>query len=85
MREANDSEMAPPTSPPPPNHSHPPLPVIPTSHRGFFPSDRLNISGASPSLSWCRWSAAEARIVTAIYINNLATVNTNSLPLYAAV
>ena len=41
--------------------------------------------GLYPPLSrWCR-SAAGARIVTAIYINNLATVNTNSLPLYAAV
>ena len=41
--------------------------------------------GLSPPLSRWRRSAAGARIVTAIYINNLATVNTNNLPLYAAV
>ena len=41
--------------------------------------------GLSPPLSRWRRSSAGARIVTAIYINNLATVNTNSLPLYAAV
>ena len=39
----------------------------------------------SPPLSRWRRSAAGARIVTAIYTNNLATVNTNFLPLYAAV
>ena len=39
----------------------------------------------SGALSRWRRSAAGARIVTAIYINNLANVNTNFLPLYAAV
>ena len=41
--------------------------------------------GLSPPLSRWRRSAAGARIVMAIYITNLATVNTNFLPLYAAV
>ena len=41
--------------------------------------------GLSPPLSQWRRSAAGARLVTAIYINNLATVNTNFLPLYATV
>jgi hypothetical protein len=41
--------------------------------------------GLSPPLSRWRRSAVGATIVTAIYINNLATVNTNFLPLYAAV
>ena len=41
--------------------------------------------GLSPTLSRWRRSAVGARIVTAIYINNLATINTNFLPLYAAV
>ena len=49
------------------------------------PRKKKKEGALSPSLSrWCR-SAAGARIVTAIYINNLATVNTNFLPLYAAV
>ena len=39
----------------------------------------------SPPLSRWRRNAVGARIMTAIYINNLATVNTNFLCLYAAV
>jgi hypothetical protein len=41
--------------------------------------------GLSPPLSRWRRNAAGAIIVTAIYTNNFAAVNTNSLPLYAAV
>ena len=55
-----------------------------SSHLGVRPRKKEE-EELSPPLSWWRWSAAGARIVTVIYINNLATVNTNSLPLYAAV
>ena len=41
--------------------------------------------GLSPPLSRWRRSAAGARIVMAIYINNLATVKTNFLPLCSGV
>ena len=41
--------------------------------------------GLSPPLSRWHRNAAGAIIVTAIYTNNFAAVNTNSLPLYAAV
>ena len=45
-------------------------------------SRKKNKEGGSLPLSP---GGARARIVMAIYINNLATVNTNSIPLYAAV
>ena len=54
-----------------------------SSHLGERP--RKKEGGLSRPLSWWRRSAVGARIVTAIYTNNLATVNTKSLPLYAAV
>jgi hypothetical protein len=41
--------------------------------------------GLSPPLSRWRRNAAGAIIVTAIYTNNFAAVNTNSPPLYAVV
>jgi hypothetical protein len=59
--------------------------------RGYSPpilgggEGRRSMRGALSPLSRWRRSAAGARIVSTIYINHLATVNTNSLPLYAAV
>ena len=41
--------------------------------------------GLSPPRFRWRRSAARATIGTSIYINNFATINTNFLPLYAAV
>ena len=55
-----------------------------SSHLGRRPRKKKNEGALSPLSRWRR-SAAGARIVMAIYINNLATVNTNFLPLYAAV
>ena len=55
----------------------------PSSHLGGGQGIRRR--GFSPPRFRWRRSAAGARIVTSIYINNLATVNTNFLPLYAAV
>ena len=56
----------------------------PSSHLGGEAKEAEEGGALSP-LSRGRRNAAGARIVTAIYINNLATVNTNFLPLYAAV
>jgi hypothetical protein len=53
--------------------------------RGEAKEEEEEGGGLSPPLSRWRRSAVGARIVTAIYINNLATVNTNFLHLYAAV
>ena len=56
----------------------------PSSHLGGG-QGRIRRRVLSPPLSrWCR-RAARARIVTVIYINNLATINTKSLPLYEEV
>ena len=73
--------------------SPPPLPWRPLTRGGTLLPSRGRLGkkkkeeggSLSPPLSRCCRSAAGARIVSAIYINNLATVNTNSLPLYAAV
>jgi len=53
--------------------------------RGEAKEEEEEGGGLSPPLSQWRRRAAGVRIVTAIYINNLATIITNSLPLYAAV
>ena len=57
----------------------------PNSHLGGVQGRRRRRGALSPRLSRWRRSAVGARVVTVIYINNLATVNTNFLPLYAAV
>ena len=56
-----------------------------SSHLGGRPRKKKKEGALSPPLSRWRWSAAGARMVTAIYINNLATIITNFLPLYGAV
>ncbi len=56
-----------------------------SSHLGGRPRKKKKEGGLSPPRFRWRRSATGATIGTAIYINNLATVNTNSLPLYAAV
>ena len=56
----------------------------PSSHLGGRRRKKKR-GGLSPHLSQWRRSAVGARIVMVIYINNLATFNTNSLPLYVAV
>ena len=53
--------------------------------RGEAKEEEEEGGGFSPPRVRWRRSAAGARIMTAIYINNLATVNTNSLLLYAVV
>ena len=52
----------------------------PSSHLGGRPRKKKK----EPSSRWRR-SATGARIVTTIYTNNLAIVNTNSLPLHIVV
>ena len=47
--------------------------------------DEEEVGGLSPPRFRWRRSATGATIGMAIYINNLATVNTNFIPLYAAV
>ena len=70
---------------------NPPRPCRPRTKGGtLLPSrgeakEEEEVGALSPPLSRWRRSAAGARIVTTIYINNLGTVNTNFLPLYAAV
>ena len=57
----------------------------PSSHLGGRPRKKKKEGALSPPLSQWRRSAAGARIVTAIFINNLATFITNFLLLlYAA-
>ena len=56
----------------------------PSSHLGGGQGRRRRRRGLSPPRFRWRRSAIGATIGTAIYINNLAIVNTNFLPLYAA-
>ena len=56
-----------------------------SSHLGGRPrKKKKKEEGSPPSLPVAR-SATGARIVIAIYINNLATIITNSVPLFSAV
>ena len=55
------------------------------SHLGGRPRKKKKEGGSLPLAPGGAGVPSGATIVTAIYTNNLATVNTNFLPLYAAV
>ena len=53
--------------------------------RGEAKEEEEEGGGLSPPLPRWHWNAVGASIMTAIYSNNFAAVNTNSLPHYAVV